>query len=41
MFQNTSDNWVTELGIMLFTGTIYGVTNTFIGHPMDTIKTKM
>jgi hypothetical protein len=41
MYHNSTDNWLKELGIMLLTGSIYGATNTFVGHPLDTIKTKM
>jgi hypothetical protein len=41
MYHNPTDNWIKELAIMLFTGSIYGSANTLTGHPLDTIKTKM
>ena len=30
-----------EVGIQCLTGMMYGGTNTIVGHPFDTIKTKM
>ena len=31
----------TEYAIATFTGAAFGMTNTVVGHPFDTIKTKM
>ena len=33
--------WYKEGLLSLFTGCIFGGTNTAVGHPFDTIKTKM
>ena len=30
-----------EVAIQCFTGMMYGGTNTLVGHPFDTVKTKM
>jgi len=34
-------HWVKEGGIGLATGILFGLTNVVVGHPFDTIKTKM
>lgn len=34
-------HWHKEAAISLFTGFLFGSTNTIVGHPLDTIKTKM
>ena len=34
-------SWVKEGALSAFTGGLFGVTNTLVGHPLDTIKTKM
>lgn len=34
-------HWLKEGGIGLATGILFGVTNVVVGHPFDTIKTKM
>ena len=33
--------WEKETAYTLFTGFLYGATNVLVGHPTDTIKTKM
>jgi len=33
--------WLKEGLISVFTGGLFGATNTIVGHPLDTIKTKM
>lgn len=33
--------WIKEGAISVFTGGLFGATNTVVGHPLDTIKTKM
>uniref|UniRef100_A0A6V1XCR7 Mitochondrial carrier protein n=1 Tax=Heterosigma akashiwo TaxID=2829 RepID=A0A6V1XCR7_HETAK len=33
--------WWKESCITVFTGSLYGLTNTIVGHPFDSIKTKM
>ena len=33
--------WLKEGMISVFTGGLFGMTNTIVGHPLDTIKTKM
>lgn len=33
--------WYKETFFSLVTGFLYGATNTIVGHPFDTIKTKM
>lgn len=34
-------SWQKEGMFTLITGFLYGATNTMVGHPFDTIKTKM
>ena len=34
-------SWLKEGAIGAFTGGLFGMTNTIVGHPLDTIKTKM
>ncbi len=34
-------SWYKEGFAALMTGTLYGITNTVVGHPLDTVKTKM
>jgi solute carrier family 25 carnitine/acylcarnitine transporter 20/29 len=34
-------HWVKEGAIGLGTGILFGLTNVVVGHPFDTIKTKM
>jgi len=34
-------DWKREAAIQCFTGGIFGGTNTLVGHPFDTVKTKM
>ena len=34
-------NWIREGALSAFTGGLFGLTNTVVGHPLDTIKTKM
>ena len=34
-------SWYKEGAISLFTGFLFGAANTLVGHPFDTIKTKM
>ena len=34
-------NWIREGMISCFTGGLFGATNTLVGHPLDTVKTKM
>jgi len=34
-------SWQKETAISAFTGCLFGLTNTVVGHPFDTIKTKM
>ena len=34
-------HWLREAGISLGTGILYGMTSVAVGHPFDTIKTKM
>lgn len=34
-------SWKTEAMLTGFSSILYGGTNTIVGHPMDTIKTKM
>ncbi len=34
-------DWKTEALLSLISGVIYGGTNTIVGHPFDTMKTKM
>jgi len=34
-------NWKKEALISCFTGGLFGATNTIVGHPFDTVKTKM
>jgi solute carrier family 25 carnitine/acylcarnitine transporter 20/29 len=34
-------DWKTEMMLTSITGVLYGGTNTIVGHPLDTIKTKM
>jgi hypothetical protein len=41
MFHVPPDQWLKEFGMMLFSGSCYGVVCSFVGHPLDTIKTKM
>ncbi len=38
-FERTS--WYKEGALSLFTGVLYGSTSIIVGHPFDTIKTKM
>ena len=33
--------WYVEGGLALLTGMLYGGSNTLVGHPFDTVKTKM
>jgi len=33
--------WQKEFLMSVFTGGLFGATNTIVGHPFDTIKTKM
>ena len=33
--------WYKEGLLTLITGTVYGATSVIVGHPMDTVKTKM
>lgn len=33
--------WYKEGGLALLTGMLYGGSNTLVGHPFDTVKTKM
>ena len=39
--ENRSKNRWKETGIAILTGALYGGWNTIVGHPFDTIKTKM
>lgn len=39
--EKRSKNWVKEGALSAFTGGLFGMTNTIVGHPLDTIKTKM
>lgn len=42
MFNNQKQlSWYREGMIALFTGTVFGATSITIGHPFDTVKTKM
>ena len=41
MHNEKRTDWKKEAGIQCFVGGIYGGTNTLVGHPFDTIKTKM
>lgn len=34
-------HWTKEFLLAAFSGILYGFTNTVVGHPLDTIKTKM
>ena len=34
-------NWLREGALSAFTGGLFGLTNTVVGHPLDTVKTKM
>ena len=34
-------NWIKEGALGCFTGGLFGMTNTIVGHPLDTVKTKM
>ena len=34
-------HWQREFMLAAFSGVLYGSSNTLVGHPMDTIKTKM
>ena len=34
-------NWQREAMLSCFTGGLFGATNTIVGHPFDTVKTKM
>ena len=36
-----SDSWVRDYALATGTGALYGATNTLVGHPFDTVKTKM
>lgn len=33
--------WFREFYLSVVSGVVYGVSNTLIGHPLDTVKTKM
>ena len=44
MFKNSGNGelvWYKEGGLTLLTGTLFGATSVLVGHPFDTIKTKM
>jgi hypothetical protein len=45
LFQMTHDfkrgHWVKEGALTMLTGFLFGATNTIVGHPFDTVKTKM
>ena len=42
MFNNQKQlNWYHEGALTLMTGTLYGGTSVIVGHPFDTVKTKM
>ena len=41
MHNEKRTDWKKEAAIQCFTGMIFGGTNTVVGHPFDTIKTKM
>ena len=42
MFSNQSQlTWYHEGAMTLMTGTLYGATSVIVGHPFDTVKTKM
>ena len=34
-------SWQKEFAMSVVTGGLFGLTNTVVGHPLDTIKTKM
>ena len=39
--EKRGDNWMKEYAIATGVGALYGGTNTLVGHPFDTVKTKM
>jgi len=39
--QGKNTSWEKEAFFTLITGFLYGATNVVVGHPTDTIKTKM
>ncbi len=39
--RNRSDSWKKETVLAAICGFAYGGTNTLVGHPFDTVKTKM
>lgn len=34
-------DWASEAVMGMFAGMVYGATNVIVGHPFDTIKTKV
>jgi len=38
---NKRGAWYKDGGLALFMGVLYGGSHTIVGHPFDTIKTKM
>lgn len=34
-------HWFREFYLQIVSGVVYGMSNTLIGHPLDTVKTKM
>lgn len=43
MFKNDTSQlpWYREGALTLLTGTLFGATSVIVGHPFDTVKTKM
>lgn len=41
MHSNKRQSWYKEGALTTLTGVLYGMSNTIVGHPFDTIKTKM
>ena len=41
VIEGPQENWQKEAILGWFSGVCYGATNVIVGHPFDTVKTKM